>query len=133
MAKGRSRNNNQNNIERGRLSTTNELDSLLSNTPDYSPLFTPYTLEAAPLEVKDRRQHIPQAPVRRASKIASRSSVRSTYSNFAGQYKWLLCRRRQERREVLHAVFKKRGGIGAARRFFKHPVRTIYSKIVCRG
>lgn len=130
MAKGRSRNNSNNN-ERGRISTTNELDSLLNSTPDYTPIFTPYTLEAAPIEVTDRRQHVPQAPVRRESKKALSSPVRGTYQHFAGQYKWILCRRRQERREVLHAKFKKRGGIGSARRFFKNPVRTIYSKIIC--
>lgn len=136
----RSSRRNRKNTERGRISTTNELDSLLSLNPDYHRTFTPYTLKAdsldtLPVEVRDRRVHSPKAPQMRIQPAGRVNSSRlggfSIQKLIVQKYPWIICRRRQERKEVLHAKYKNSGGIGSHRKEFKNPIQTIYSKVVC--
>lgn len=125
------------NKERGAIDVTNELDSLLKLHPDYTPIFTNNpTLQAdlTPLELKDRRYTAPSpvGSLKKTPRASTRGiSIRSLNNRDYGLFRQIVCKRRQERKEVLHAEFKKRGGLGSAVKNFNKPIKRAVSKIIC--
>lgn len=124
-------------FERENRFFTNELDSLLEHwkqrDQDNSPIHDLIKADL-PLEVVDRRIKAPAPPsssLKRA--LVARERPFKAPPSFVPieKLRELVCTRRQERREVLHALFKNRGGVGSNRKFFKDPVRTVRSKIKC--
>lgn len=119
------------------------------DTSDIASLLAPPALPLEPLhevlaplrELEDLRSYHPEAEHRRprAADLRSSSDVvlrprqvtKKTRSNrdvfgFRVPEKVLVCARRQERREVLHALRRTRSGAGARRR------RSRYSHLSCR-
>lgn len=134
MGKGRSGRSNRDNQQRDINTITNELDSLLQNSDRYlsgiREAFKPMPDETIEITSRDRRYTAPSPP----SMARQRSlAVNRGFSILhpVESYKYLVCKRRKERKQVLHAMYKKRGGVGAARKYFKHPIRTLNSKIKC--
>lgn len=134
--------------ERGAVSSTNDLRSLLNDNPDYTPIFTDNdTLPAdfMPLEFRDRRVSVPN--VDRSYRAARSSSPLSSKARYYGQRpvlsplppvayniaKLYVCTKRKMRKEVLHAigideVNRRKAGNGGARSSRKDDWR---SKIKC--
>lgn len=121
--------------------STNELDSLLAQTTrldrnqfhSLDPIMpSDIPEDYIAIEDRDRRIKAPSSPSMALKRGLENVRGKFIFHNPLPQYKYLICSRRKERKEVLHARFNKKGGLGSASRMFKAPIRTAYSKIICR-